>query len=174
MSNDAMSEDERPEEGVSKDTAALSRSEMVDQRLRALKLPLNDQIAYQLESVFPKLDGWGARGEIKRRHQLIRLVEPTLVKMLLDGEEVLYVAKGVQYSLTENYLFGAFAALMNQMVLVLTNARLLMMRSNGSGKPAEMFWVIFYSEITDFKTELDRWSELETARSTKTEIHGVP
>ena len=76
-------------------------------RLQQMKLSLDDGIAYRLESIFAKTTGWGANGEIKRRTKLIKQVEPTLKQMLLPSEEVLYVAKGVQYSFAESYLMGA-------------------------------------------------------------------
>jgi hypothetical protein len=130
----------------------VSPAEAVTNRLNELNVVLDEEIHYRLESVFPKIDGWGSNGEIKRRVKLIRFVEPTLYQILLKGEEVLYVAKGVQYSLAENYLMGAlWATMINQTVFVLTNARLLMMRTNGNGKPKETFWMIYYSEIEDFK-----------------------
>ncbi len=127
--------------------------EKVVQRLQEMKIVLDPEIPYQLEKVFPKITGWGSNAEVKRRGKLIRLVEPVLAKMLLPDEEVWYVAKGVQYSLAENYFMGAlWAAMMNQTVFVFTNARLLMMRSNSRGKPTEMFWMIYYSEIAHFKS----------------------
>lgn len=137
---------------MSNDDQAVVPSDPVVMRLQELKITLDDQIAYRLADVFPRLTGWGVKGEIKRRARLIKLVEPTLTQILLDNEEVLYVAKGIQYSFAENYFMGAlWAQMLNQTVFVLTNARLLMMRSNGSGKPKEMYWMIYYSEIQDFK-----------------------
>lgn len=135
--------DEQPE---------LSEREQLLQRLAKLKVTVDEDLPYRLESVFAETSGWGGNGEIKRRSKLLRNVGPKLGEMLLPNEEVLYVAKGVQYSLLENYLMGAlWATLLNQTVFVLTNLRLLMMRSNGSGKPKEAFWLMYYSEIDKFK-----------------------
>ncbi len=121
-------------------------------RLQQMKLSLDDGIAYRLESIFAKTTGWGANGEIKRRTKLIKQVEPTLKQMLLPSEEVLYVAKGVQYSFAESYLMGAlWANMLNQTVFVLTNLRLLMLRSKSNGRPTHTYWVIYYSEIAEFK-----------------------
>jgi hypothetical protein len=70
---------------------------------------------------------------------------------LRPGEEVLYVAKGVQSSFWEQYFLRAWAAiLINQTVFVLTNVRLLMLHSNTSGKPKDMSWMIYYSQVTKF------------------------
>ncbi len=126
--------------------------EMVMQRLQKLKISVDAGIPYRLETVFAETSGWGGNGEVKRRAKLLRNVGPQLTEMLLPNEEVLYVAKGVQHSFLEQYFMGAlWATLLNQTVFVLTNLRLLMMRSNGSGKPKETFWVIYYSEIDKFK-----------------------
>ena len=142
-----MSEEVQPGEAA-KPTAR----ELLLQRLKKLNIQPDERIPYRLESVFANTSGWGGNGEIKRRAKLQKLVEPKLADMLLPKEEVLYVAKGVQYSLAESYLMGALiASMLNQTVFVLTNLRLLMLRSSGSGKPQETCWVIYYSEIAKFK-----------------------
>ncbi len=134
------------------DEVVLTAREQVQQRLNQLKIMVDGDIPYRLESVFAETSGWGGKGEIKRRAKLLRNVGPQLTEMLLPNEEVLYVAKGIQHSFLEQYFMGAlWAMLLNQTVFVLTNLRLLMMRSNGSGKPRETFWVIYYSEIDQFK-----------------------
>ena len=40
--------------------------------------------------------------------------------------------------------------MVNQTAFVLTNARLIMLRTNGKGKPQHTFWMIYYSEIETF------------------------
>jgi hypothetical protein len=129
-------------------------------QLTKLKITLDDRVSYRLESVFAQTTGWGSNAEIKRRAVLINLAAPRLSEMLLENEEVLYVARGVQQvSFAESSFLGAsfmmgawqFAAV-NQTIFVLTNLRLLLMRCNNSGKPRETFWVIYYSEISKFKS----------------------
>ena len=133
----------------------LTAREQILARLQTLKILVDADIPYRLESVFAETSGWGGNGEVIRRAKLLRNVGPQLTEMLLPNEEVLYVAKGVQHSFVEQYFMGALWALwthfLNQTVFVLTNLRLLMMRSNGSGKPKENFWVIYYSEIDTFE-----------------------
>jgi hypothetical protein len=124
----------------------------IQKQLDSLKITLDAEILYRLESMFAKVSGWGAKGEIKRRAKLVKAIEPTLKEMLLPKEEVLYVAKGIQYSFAEQYFMGAlWANLLNQTVFVLTNLRLLMMRSKSNGTPTHTFWVLYYSEIAEFK-----------------------
>lgn len=121
-------------------------------RLRELKLPLSTQINYNLDSIFPVLTGWFVTGQIKKKHKLILQAEATLSEVLRPGEEVLYVARGVQYSFWEQYFLGVWANLINQTVFVLTNARLLLFHTNTKGKPKDMYWMIYYSQILQFKT----------------------
>ncbi len=90
----------------------------VAHKLAELGLHLNPQIFYNLDSMFPKLSGWGAKGEIKAKHKLVTNVEGFLARVLRPKEEVLYVAKGVQYKFSEQYFLGAWAALINQTVFV--------------------------------------------------------
>ena len=120
-------------------------------KLRELKLSLNPDINYQLNRVFPVLTGWFINGQIKKKHTLIKQAEGTLLEILRPGEEVLYVAKGIQYSFWEQYFLGIWANLINQTVFVLTNARLLMLHTNTKGKPKDMYWMIYYSQVMQFK-----------------------
>jgi hypothetical protein len=123
------------------------------ERLEQMRLTVSPNIQYNLDSVFPKVNGWFVKGPIKQKHKLIAKVEPTLEDILRPGEEVLYIAKGVQYSFWEQYFLGAFAAaIINQTVFVLTNVRLLMLHSNTKGKPKDMSWMIYYSQVTRFKS----------------------
>jgi hypothetical protein len=160
---------------MSNESPPVAPADAVKKRLQEFKIELDHEVRYRLENMFPKLAGWGAKGDIKRRGKLIRYVEPTLKQILLDGEEVLYIAKGIQYSLAENYFMGAlWAQMLNQTVFVLTNARLLMMRSNGSGKPKEMFWMIYYSEIQDFQAPWTGMLKLKLADKKKYTFTGFP
>jgi hypothetical protein len=121
------------------------------QRLAELGLQLDTSIPYRLDSLFPKLTGWGSKQHIKKKHKLITRIEGRLKGMLQPGEEVLYVAKGVQYKFSEQYFLGIWAALINQTVFVLTNLRLLLIHSNTKGAPRHTYWTIYYSQIDRFK-----------------------
>lgn len=126
----------------------------VVKRLNELKLNVDIEQPYRLEKMFPKLDGWGSKGEIKRKVAVINQLEPTFDDVLLPNEEVLYVAKGVQHSVLEAMTIGAlWSNMINQTVFVLTNLRLVMFRTSSSGKPRETCWAIFYSQIKHFKAK---------------------
>ena len=129
-------------------------AEDVLNRLAELKLSIDSTGPYRLEKMFPKLEGWGSKGDIKAKVALIKQIRSTLDEALLPNEEVLYVSKGVQHSAIEALTIGAlWSNMINQTVFVLTNLRLLMFRSNSKGKPAETCWAIFYSQISKFKAK---------------------
>lgn len=119
--------------------------------LQKYNLTLDPAINYNLESMLQKTSGWGAKGEVKRIHKTCVPVEPLLKRLLQEGEEVLYVARGVQYKFSEQYFLGYWANLINQTVFVLTNVRLLMFHVNSKGVPRHTHWVIYYNQIKKFK-----------------------
>ena len=96
-------------------------------KLNSLGFSLRNDIPYRLEKMFPRLDGFGVKGQIKRRAKMIKQVEPHLDSMLLQNEEILYIAKGVQHSLVEAMTIGAlWSNMINQTVFILTTARIIM------------------------------------------------
>lgn len=160
---------------MSEDVETLSPTEVIQAQLSKLKLSLDAEIPYRLPTVFAKITGWGAKGEIKRRAKLIQQIEPTLKKMLLPKEEVLYVAKGTQSSTSEALFMGAYwAAVMNQTVFVLTNLRILMLRSKSNGKPTHTFWVLYYSEIAQFHPTWSGALKLQLSDGKKFTFTGFP
>ncbi|MCA8982871.1 MAG: hypothetical protein KDA76_03850 [Planctomycetaceae bacterium] len=124
-------------------------------RLKELNLSLAPGITFRLESLFPKLTGWGWKEDLRQRVKLLKQVEPLLLQSLSRGEEVVYIAKGVQYSLLEAWMMGIWARSINQTVFVLTNIRVLMFRTDGAGRPKNTSWTILYSEIKKFN---GRWN----------------
>jgi hypothetical protein len=143
-------------------------------RLEGLGVVLDAAVSYRLETMFPRLEGWGAKGDIRKKGKLIARVEPWLKEMLRPQEEVLYVAKGVQYSFAEQYFMGLWAMTINQTVFVLTSVRLLMLRTNSSGKPKETFWMIYYSQIAKFKAGWTGVLELKLRDGKKLKFTGFP
>lgn len=160
---------------MSEDVEALSATEVIQAQLSKLRLSLDADIPYRLPTIFAKITGWGAKGEIKRRAKLIQQIEPTLKKMLMPKEEVLYVAKGTQSSTSEALFMGAYwATVMNQTVFVLTNLRILMLRSKSNGKPTHTFWVLYYSEIDQFQPTWTGTLKLKLKDGKKFTFTGFP
>ena len=124
------------------------------QKLQELGLQLNPAIPYNLDYIFPKTEGWGANGDIQRKHKLLVNNEGFLQRILMEKEQVLYIAKGMQYKFSEQYFMGIWATLINQTVFVLTNFRIIMIHSDTRGNPKDMYWMIYYNQIQDFKISL--------------------
>lgn len=121
-------------------------------KLNQLGFVFPEDIPFQWETMFAKINGWGAKAYIKKKHKLIQACAPALRKALKPGERVLYVGKGVYNSLVEQYFMGALLAqMLNQTVFVLTNLRLVMMHSNSKGVPSTNYWTIYYNQIVQFK-----------------------
>ncbi|HCO26197.1 PH domain-containing protein [Gimesia maris] len=130
-------------------------SQAVDTKLTQLNLKLSPNINYRLETMFPKLEGMFAKSGIKKKFQLVKRLEPLLEEMLLEKEEVLFISKGNQSSFSEQFFMGAlWAQTINHTAVVLTNFRLLCIRTNGKGKPKRTFWSIYYSQIKDLKSTI--------------------
>jgi len=121
-------------------------------RLQELKLSAPDGLACQLETVFPKREGWGWKKDFRARHKLLKATAPLLERCLHEGEEVLYIAKGSRYSLAEFYFLGVWASTINHTVIVLTNVRVLLFHTNGKGVPKQTHWMVYYSQIRKFST----------------------
>jgi hypothetical protein len=119
--------------------------------LHELNLSLHPQINYNYDSMFQKISGWGSKGDIKRIHGTVIPIEPLLAKMLFPEEQVLYVARGIQHKISEQYFLGIWANLINQTVFVLTNLRVLMFRVNSKGIPQNTNWMIYYNQIKKIK-----------------------
>ena len=131
------------------------------QKLAELGLSLNPNIPYNVDSLFPKLSGRGAKGEIKQKHQLIQKAEPLIGQMLVQNEEILYVAKGIQFNQVELYFLSVWALMINQTVFVLTNLRLILIHSDTKGNPRHMIWQIYYNQVEKFKPS---WTQMVTLK----------
>ena len=135
------------------DVVSADAERVVRDKLAQLKLEFGfDSLPYRLDKMFPKIEGWGAKGDIKKKVKLIKQMEPILPKVLMPNEEIHYVAKGIQHSMFEAMTIGGlWSNLINQTVFMLTNLRVVMFHTNTKGKPSETCWQIYYSEIKEIK-----------------------
>lgn len=132
-------------------------SNLVDTKLMELNLVLSPEINYQLETMFPKLDGMFANRAIKQKFQLVKRVEPLLKEMLFENEEVLFISRGIQSSssMIEGIIMNAsWSASLNHTVIVLTRLRLLCIRSHRNGTPRQSCSSIYYSQIKSLKSTI--------------------
>lgn len=149
-------------------------SPSVQRRLDELGVDLDPDIDYHLETVFPKTEGWGWKGNFKKKLKLVKYIEAELADILREGEQVQYVAKGTQYSFWEAYFMGIWAYTINRTVFVLTNVRLIMIRTDGKGKPKKTFWMIYHSEIEKFKVRWNGMIQMKMRDRTKRQFSGFP
>ena len=88
-------------------------------------------VTWQKETLFLKLKGLGAAKACRNKLKLMQSVAPILRRCLNDGEEVVHVSSGIVNRLWEQMFMGAWAALVNQTTLVLTDRRLLLIHMSG-------------------------------------------
>jgi hypothetical protein len=90
-------------------------------------------------AMFPETHGFFATRANDRRAKLLAQLRPVLARALGPGEKVRYVARAVRYELGEFMFSGHLAAVYsNQMALVLTGERLLLLYIEQSGKPRDI------------------------------------
>ncbi|QDT08562.1 hypothetical protein [Planctomycetes bacterium K23_9] len=121
---------------------------------------------------FPKLGGMGWKGDVKKRIKLLHACQDQLQKTLKEGEEVLYIGKGVQQKFVEQYFMGIWAQFINQTVFVFTNLRVILLNSNTKGVPKHQFWSIYYNEIAKFKGGFMGGSQLKLLDGSKFSYSG--
>ncbi len=68
-------------------------AEQVQAKLHSLNLSFPEDIPFQWESMFGKIEGWGTRNYIKRKQKLISVTAPHLRNILKPNETVLYIGK---------------------------------------------------------------------------------
>lgn len=143
-------------------------------RLKELGMFLSPGIDYDLDNIFPKVGGWGWKLPFKLKYKLLKNFEALLEECLFEGEKVLFFAKGNQHSVAEAIFMGIWANGINHTVFVLTNVRLLMLRTNSKGKPKKTFWMIYYSQIVQFKGNWHGMLKLKLKDGRKLSFSGFP
>lgn len=154
---------------------AESANSPTEETLQSLGITLPSDLPLRLDTMFPRLEGWGVKGELKRKAKLIQAVAPRLRAILKDGEEVLFISRGTQSSFAEAYFMGAlWANYVNQTVFVLTSLRLVLMHCTSKGVPKEPNWMLFYSEIAEFKGSWTGMVNLRLQDGKKYRYSGFP
>jgi hypothetical protein len=149
--------------------------ESVRAKLAELNLHLSDDLPWQPERMFPRLTGWGVKNELKTRVKLIERVEPELREMLFENEEIHFVSRGVQNSIVEAMTIGAmWANMINRTVFVLTNLRIILAHCDRHGAIHPPSWMIYYSQIKDFKTSFTGTVTLKLKDGKKYQFSGFP
>lgn len=150
-------------------------SNLVDTKLTQMNLILSPEINYRLETMFPKIDGMFAKGGIKKKFKLVQRLEPLMKEMLKENEEVLFISKGNQSAVVEQVVMGPlWAATLNHTAVILTNLRLLCIRTNGKGAPKKTYWSIYYSQIKELKSTMFGNAKIVLKDGTTLNYSGFP
>lgn len=113
---------------------------------------MGNAITYDLESMFPKREGFGARRQIRAKLKLLKNLLPSLITALLESEELIYVARGCVMKGWEQFFAGGLAAhYANITCVVLTDRRILLVNCQHSGKQKHFRNQVLYTEIADIK-----------------------
>ena len=144
------------------------------QQLAEMGVQFDPRIHYRLDWMFPKREGWGIAGHIKKKAKQIRRIEGRLVRLLRPGEEVLYISHGVQNKFVEQMFMGWMSMLINQTVFVLTNLRLVLLHTDTFSNPKYTYWTIYYSQIEQFKPSWTGQVQIKLKDGTALKFTGFP
>ncbi|HZW10446.1 MAG TPA: PH domain-containing protein [Phycisphaerales bacterium] len=123
-----------------------------NEKVRRSLAALTQPHAYRWDTLFPKVDGLGAAGEVHRRVRMLRSIEPRLDVLLYPGEQVEFVTKGTLNSWAEQYFMGIWSLVINRTVFLFTNYRVILLNSDGKGRAKSLMWQIPYDRLGKFKT----------------------
>lgn len=141
-----------PEEQVKVEALTDDESEIWE-LLHDHSLHLSHDFPYQVDYLFPLTQGDEARGDLRRKTELLSRLEPTLKQMLLPNERVYYAARGIKQSALEVIFVGAlWASIINETVFILTSLRVVMLRCDTRGNPRDVGWVLYYNEIRQIQS----------------------
>lgn len=136
--------------------------ERVAAKLAELKLELSPAISYRLETLFPQIEGWFAKGRVRVKFQEVQRLESLLEQLLLKGEQVLLVTSGCEGTLSSLFRRGGLKmATTSGRAIVMTNLRVLSFRTKDNGKPLNMIWSILYSQLEALEVTLLGYTKLE-------------
>lgn len=119
-------------------------------KLRAEISRLRPDGPYVWAWLFPRLDGFGAGGDVKRRVKLLAGIEPRLDLLVFPGERIEFITTGVLNSPVEQFFMGLWAVLVNRTLFVFTNLRVILINAEGKGKPKTLMWQIPYARMQKY------------------------
>jgi len=106
--------------------------------------------AYDWDRLFPKTEGMGAAGDIKRRVRMLESVEPRLDFLLYPGERIEFITKGTLNSFVEQWFLGIWSLVINRTLMLFTNYRIILINSDGKHRAKAMMWQIPYDRLKKF------------------------
>lgn len=106
---------------------------------------------YRMDSLFPRRRGMGARSETKRRVATLLSLEPRLDTILYPEETIEYAAHATLNSYAEQYFLGIWAFVINRMVMLFTEHRVILVCVDKKGRVKHQAWQIPYSRMKRYK-----------------------
>lgn len=140
--------EEQPSGGITARDALLS-AVLVDKARRELER-LSAVDRYDWPALFPRVSGFGAAGDIRRRVRMLLSAEPRFPYLLFPEERIEFVTKGMFNSFLEQYLLGPWAYLINHTLFLFTNYRVILLNSDGKGRARTMMWQIPYDRVAKY------------------------
>jgi hypothetical protein len=136
-------------------------------RISDAKLP------YRFDQIFAA-KGFGAKRLAKNRLRLMKAIDPHLRTILSDGEKVLLVSWGIEYSFMEQFFMGLWAHLINRRALIFTDRRILMIQINSRRKVLDLRSQLRYQAIDQFAKRTFGYVGLLLRNGRKFKLTGVP
>ena len=106
--------------------------------------------SYDWARLFPRTEGLGAGGDVKRRVKMLKAVEPRLERLLYPGERIEFITSGVLNSWVEQYFLGVWSITINQTVFLFTNFRIILLNSDSKKRAKAMMWQVPYHRLRKY------------------------
>lgn len=106
--------------------------------------------AYDWAMLFPRTEGMGAGGDVKRRVKMLKAIEPRLETLLYPDERIEFITSGVLNSFVEQYFLGVWALQINQTVFLFTNYRIILLNSDTKKRAKVMMWQAPYHRLRKY------------------------
>ncbi len=121
-----------------------------NEKLRAEIGRLRPDGPYVWSWLFPKVAGFGAGGDIKRRVNMLASIEPRLDTLLFPDERIEFVTTGALNSFVEQFFMGVWSVIVNRTLFVFTNLRLILLNSDQKGTAKTLMWQIPYDRMQKY------------------------
>jgi hypothetical protein len=131
------------------------------------------KLPYRFDQIFAA-KGFGAKRLAKNRLRLMKAIDPHLRTILSDGEKVLLVSWGIEYSFMEQFFMGLWAHLINRRALIFTDRRILMIQINSRRKVLDLRSQLRYQAIDQFAKRTFGYVGLLLRNGRKFKLTGVP
>lgn len=122
----------------------------LDPKIQSMIGSLHHTSRYDIQSIFPKLSGMGAKSDVKRRVMMLGSIEDRIDTLLYPDERVEYVALAVLNSWAEQYFMGIWAITINRTLLIFTQHRAILMFADTKGRAKHQAWQIPYHRLMKY------------------------